>query len=253
MSVWSHKVILDGFCKVESRGFRNITTLDDVNITEWNATETNATLEYGIYKVNVSLFNQINAAYGFDENSSAYYIHVTCPDANDSIYKVADLLGVDVNVSLIEQEDLTIYPGWNLIATPFEGASSLDMNLSGYRFTNSSWEYLLNVDEVYSGEGLWVLNRFDEVYSTYLKGESRGGCPNFAELTPGWHLLGSCEIENISDIFTENPNIVIVYKFSNGHWEAIGGNGALNRAIFDSGVANIFSISPTDGFWVYVE
>ena len=83
-----------------------------------------------------------------------------------------------------------------------------------------------------------------------FNGES-SNCPDFATLTSGWHLLGSCE-SNVSSVFDANPNILIIYTFENNNWSAVGSNYALNSLIEDNNISLIDSLRAEQGFWVYI-
>ena len=78
-------------------------------------------------------------------------------------------------------------------------------------------------------------------------------CPEFSILESGWHLLGSCETDNLDELFAQNENALILYTFDSNIWSAIGNNTEMNDAIQDSEIEIISDLLATQGFWIYIE
>ena len=274
--IYSHKAILDGNCSISGSAFRNIFNLSDENLSAWQNPVINLTsLNQEIYSLKISLDNPSNGYfYNFDENNTDYQISVNCPNSDDNLSKIADLLDIDISESSIFEDksitssddnfSLILSTGWNLVSNP----TNKDINLSTFSnslnyvfaFKDNLWTLWENgnytnsdlpkFDNFAPQNGYWL--NMSNSDSLNLQGKT-AVCSDISSLTTGWYLLGSCESSDINNILNQNDNLVILYTFDNGKWSAVGKNSEMNQLIQDSGITLISQISSTQGFWIYIK
>jgi hypothetical protein len=114
-----HKAILDGVCTVSgTRGYSNqafFTSLMDISesylVNNTDDTFNSSNLSQDLYLLGASITNQeTNAAYSYDASFSAYTLNVSCPDADENITNIANVLGIslDTNNAPVITMDTTI-------------------------------------------------------------------------------------------------------------------------------------------------
>ena len=284
--IYSNKAILDGNCSISGPAFRNVFDSLDMNLSAWQNPTINLTaLNQNIYSLQISLDNPSNGYfYNFDENNTDYKIAVICPNSDDNISKIANLLQIDMSESgsfITDSNEtnstdtnlttsseinisLSLSTGWNLISNPINqdlNFSTLSNSLNyAFAFNTGAWTLWENGNytnnnlprfESFSPKtGYWL--NMSNGDSLNLQGE-KTICADISGLTSGWYLLGSCESSDINSILSQNENIVILYTFENNQWNAVGQSTAMNNLIQDSGMNLISAILPTQGFWIYIQ
>jgi len=73
------------------------------------------------------------------------------------------------------------------------------------------------------------------------------------DTTSGWRLLGANRDLSVSEIFSKNPNISIMWIYRDDKWQAIGADSIINEIITDKGILLIDEIENGDGFWINVK
>lgn len=276
----SHEAILKGECSIsKSAGYLSIVNEDNSTLNDWdNQNFTTSNLSENIYLFKFSLKNpSTNYYYNFDENTSKYKISVSCSDSVDG-NRVAEILNftvssnfsneanstLDQNNTNISTSSIPLINGWNLISNPF----SNDNNWSNISNLDISYSFSYDNDWLFCGgtettdifqtfstfephHGYWIKTSAET--SINFTGETFSSCPDTSNLNHGWYLLGSCEENNLSRIFEENSDSLILYKFTNNHWSAFSSRSGINDILSNSGISLFNSLSKHEGFWLYVE
>jgi hypothetical protein len=230
---------------------------------------TTSLTEAGIYLIDSSLNEGGGSYYPFDENRTGFRLDVQCPNFDDNISNIANILGITLQQGEAESNDTVELPteinleaGWSLISTPYESDTNLtEANLTGaysFGFENGEWilwssfqvsdEYQ-RFDTLQPHKGYWI--NTPSATDLPLTGDTSAGCPDVANLGAGWHLVGSCSATP-SELVALNSEIYIVYSFKGGEWSAYSPIYEMNTLI-QSSMDTINDITPIDGFWILIK
>lgn len=115
--IYEHSVILDGPCTITGdRGYSNqaffVAVLDSRGdlVVDWTHEPVQAVFPRGLYTLSASLFNP--ATYFFypytEGDHDGYVLHVSCPEAYESIDTIAGILGIDLRDALTSDGRLSL-------------------------------------------------------------------------------------------------------------------------------------------------
>ncbi len=271
-SISTNRAILSGDCQIESPyEYGYIALFDDKNVSvaDWSSETISKNILLGIYDISKSLKNRsTNHSYPFDENETNYVINISCPTAPEKIADIESLFALTTgDISIL------LNKGWNLISSPTVSGVVLNNSnnnlLYGFRYNSNSdnWELWNNgyvsserastyslFSHIEPSKGYWL--RTSESTSLLFSGDNindNSKCPDISNLISGWHLLGSCSTSTPNDLLTQNEKALIIYKYVNGNWKAIGKNQQINDTIDFYKMSGFDSLSANEGFWIYIE
>ena len=185
-----YNVILDGQCSISGyRGFSSqgfYTSLFDKNdnylVTSANETFTTQNLTNDFYQIGASLKKETEngyTQYDFDEDYSNYILTINCPEADENIETLANMLNIDITTDenltqteVIEDINTTriFENSWNL-AGAINPMSVEDIKCQNtntptiWQYKNNSWKLYTTIENNFNfetitnikmGEGFWV-------------------------------------------------------------------------------------------------
>ena len=62
-------------------------------------------------------------------------------------------------------------------------------------------------------------------------------------------MYGSTQIDDPSAFFIDNPNINILWKYTNGTWQAISKDVDINNDLSDASIAPLDFVNSDEAFW----
>ena len=196
--------------------------------------------------------------------SGNYDITVFAEDINGFVYSqsVSIYANGELEYNEVNETNLILYQGWNLVALPINTTISYDELNATFPTAYTIWKYENNKWQVYIKEdikvsldkitsiskeqGFWVNSTSDANVS--LSGKSYE--TSVETLSSGWHLLGAGNEMNVSNL--ENNNIQVIWTYENS-WRAYSPNTNIMSLITQSGITPLESIKQAQGFWVNVK
>ena len=253
-----HRVVLDGVCEVSGfNGYTNqafFTSLMDINenylINMNDNSFTSSNLDLDFYLIGASLKQNISNGglyYPYDVNNSNYTLSVSCPNADESIINIANLLNITID-NTTPNPKINLKPTWNLVSADI----SLDTINSTIRviwkYINDTWkvyaptlniENYQTIEKISANHGTWILSSIDQNISID---------DNTTELnysySNGWTLNGTNKDINVSEISCNNGELQNIWKYSNNSWQLYTAlDTEYNFEIFNT-------IKKNEGFWI---
>ena|GEM_PF-6086983 len=210
-----------------------------------------------------------DARYANDLNSNGI------PDILDSIYNLSsysstDSVTIDGNIVEISKliADggyvtgvidiyLALNQGWNLISLPLDTIVDLSSLNDPYIQTvrslqngewktwniNSNSNTLTNLED---GYGYWI--KSSQNTSFEISGERVANQINLNQNQ--WNMIGSQTISDINQFFIDNPNVKVIWKYSNGEYQAISNDTNIQNDLDSKNIPHIYSIEPNEGVFI---
>jgi len=181
---------------------------------------------------------------------------------NDGISNYQEYLdGTQANNQYSKVYEVELTTGWNLISMP----ADIDLNLNNLNnsfiktvrsFQNDKWFTWtssnfstsdLVLSNMIDGNGYWV----NVTQNTTLSFISHSAPDSPSLTTSGnWKMLGSYEINDINAFFDNNPNITMIWSYSNGQWRARSRSQDVNSDLYEQNITSLTELSLGEGFLV---
>ena len=185
--------------------------------------------------------------YPYEESHANYSLSVSCPDADENITKLANILGISIEENTTEL--LHLQASWNLVSAsiPFENLNA-DMKIL-WQYENFIWKvHAENFDtsnydaitDISSDKGTWILSTSDQNISIAMD-----ETPITYNYTNGWTLNGTNSDLNASTVSCQSAQLQSIWKYIDGLWKVYTPLNATN----DYGSFEI--INKNEGFWVH--
>ena len=260
-----HKVVLDGACTVSgNNGYSNqpfYTSLMEMNENYlnpmYNGSFTSSDLDLDFYLLGASLDSQYISYYPYEADHADYVLSVSCPNYDENITNLANLLGITIDNTVADIEPTPVVPTlstlnlkqtWNLVSSDIT-LEQLNTN------TPIVWQYIDNNWKVYAptfdtgsyqtissistDQGTWILSNIDQNISVGV---------NDTNLTytydSGWSLNGTNKDINTTNISCGNANLTSVWKYTNNSWKLY------TPSDLYTSYEEFDLINKNDGFWV---
>jgi len=245
-------------------------TVGDKNATVEVISDGNITLaEFGIFGTAINV--QVNTDIDNDGMSNEYEVanglNPNVNDAsldldNDGVSNYQEFLdGTQPNNEYSKTYTIELKTGWNLISMP----ADIDLNINTLNnsyittvrsFQNDQWYVWtssntntsdLVLSAMTDGNGYWVKTTQD----TSLSFISHSAPDSISITADGkWKMLGSYEISDINQFFDNNPNITMIWSYSNGAWQARSKKQDVNSDLYDQNITSLTNLSSNEGFLV---
>lgn len=265
-----HEVVLDGVCVISGdNGYSNqafYTSLLDINqnyITSMSDTTINSPLLSQDYYLLGASLKQDPTGYGsyypYEALSSTYTLLVNCPDADNNITTLSNLLNIQIDNNPYEDESTDIYTNyielkesWNLVSGNFDLTTLPDSIEVIWKYKNKNWEAYSDslmdtiismniplIQNINNFEGVWIKSSYDDNISI-----NENNTTNIANFDTGWTLAGSGIDINVSQIACNEGTLNSIWKYNNNQWNlSTDFVNDLNLTSFDKIYAN-------EGYWI---
>jgi len=209
-----HKVILDGACTMTGyRGYSNqafytgVLNVAQQSVVPMDDVEIQSTFARNTYLIGASLAQNPGGGgyyYSYDQDYAAYSVTVACPDADETIETVAQLLGIDLSGTQEGEEstgNISLSTGWNLISIPYTPSDTaigtVLSGISGYYtivwgYPSQAWKFYDPSDPDGStlttmtpGKGYWI--KMTSARTLTVSGTTPS---TSVSLASGWNLVG---------------------------------------------------------------
>jgi len=198
-----------------------------------------------------------------------YDINLTVSDGVNTTHQNFQITVNDV--SEVTTSKLTYPKGWSLKALPTTGtvnATAFSNIVSLWKYNDGKWSAYapnssdmqmitdLSIDSLSSvtaTEGFWI--NATDASSIDVNGSQYDitVAKDLSALTSGWYLFGNGTTTAVATIAEKNPNINIIWTYSDNKWYAYSPDSTIANKISNAGINTISSINATDGFWVKVK
>jgi hypothetical protein len=209
-----HKAVLDGACTINGyRGFSNqafftgVLNLAQQTVVSMDDVEIQHSFTRNAYLIGASLAQNPGGGgsyYSYSQDYAAYSVTVACPDADETIETIAQLLSIDLSGTQEPQEEsttLSLQAGWNLISLPYTPSNTaISSVLSGiagqytvvWGYPNQQWKFYDPTDaegstltSMQPGKGYWIKMTAGRTLTL------SGSTPSTSvSLASGWNLVG---------------------------------------------------------------
>lgn len=252
------EVLLEGICTIKGdNGYSNqafYTSLMQLNenylVTMNDEAITSVNLVFDKYLLGASFEQNPGGSgtyYPYEESHANYSLSVSCPDADENITKLANILGISIEENTTEL--LHLQASWNLVSAsiPFENLNA-DMKIL-WQYENFIWKvHAENFDtsnydaitDISSDKGTWILSTSDQNISIAMD-----ETPITYNYTNGWTLNGTNSDLNASTVSCQSAQLQSIWKYIDGLWKVYTPLNATN----DYGSFEI--INKNEGFWVH--
>ena len=154
-------------------------------------------------------------------------------------------------------ETIILNQGWNLIALPLDTIVDLSSLNDPYIQTvrslqNGEWKtWNINsnsntLTSLEDGYGYWIKSSQNTTFE--ISGEKVANQINLNQNQ--WNMIGSQTISNINQFFIDNPNVKVVWKYSNGEYQAISTDTDIQNDLDSKSIPHIYSIEPNEGVFI---
>ncbi|XPV67462.1 MAG: PKD domain-containing protein [Halarcobacter sp.] len=152
---------------------------------------------------------------------------------------------------------LNLKTGWNLVSL------ELNSNVDISSLNNSNIQTIRSLQN-----GVWknwsktsttnTLTSLEDGYAYWIKVSQAtpvnilgDGLADTITITPNqWNMIGSQTISDINQFFTDNPNVKVIWKYTNGQYQAISSDTDIQNDLDTKGIPSILSIKPNEGIFV---
>jgi len=113
---------------------------------------------------------------------------------------------ISISASTVQQMDLPLQAGWNLVSTPFKNATYTDpqntiLVIYGYNTSAKGYEAVSRIESLVPGEACWIASARDCTVTV----TGAPASPVTAHLRQGWNLIGSTADQNTFGSITITP------------------------------------------------
>jgi len=180
---------------------------------------------------------------------------------NDGVSNYQEYLdGSNPNDENSKNFTLNLITGWNLVALPLNSSISIDglnnQDLEVVRsFQNNQWNVWTKnststseqpLATLEDGYGYWIKT----TDNTTIIALGEGVADGISIQDNKWNILGSVSIENFNTYFVNNPNVKVIWKYSNSQWYAISNDSDITNDLNTQNIPLLDSIDINEGFIV---
>ncbi len=155
---------------------------------------------------------------------------------------------------------LNLNSGWNFISLELNSSVDLfslgNQNIEVVRsFQNNQW-YVWTKDSATTSEQ--SLTTLEDGYGYWIKAITNttvsvfgSGVVDSINIQDNkWNMLGSLNILDTNAYFMDNPNVKVIWKYSNNQWYAISSDSAITNDLNTQNISLLDSIDMNEGFIV---
>ncbi len=176
---------------------------------------------------------------------------------NDGISNIDEIKqGTNPNDKYSKISTINLNQGWNLISLPLGGNINLSSLNNGdilyiETLQNNIWKTWTKnsssntLDKLEDGYGYWV--RCSQNTSISFKANTRASKKTINPKQ--WNMFGSYEINDMNKFFKANPSIKIIWKYTNGAYQAISNDSDMTNDLDAQNIPRITNVKANEGFF----
>lgn len=155
---------------------------------------------------------------------------------------------------------LSLKQGWNFVSLKYDNQVLLstlsNTNITIIRsYQNNVWKVWTNDDTATSettlssledGFGYWIKTTDDSSLEI-----TNSGTPNNTVInSDSWNMIGAQTVSDVSAFLTQNPNVQILWKYTNGEYLSVSRDSTINSELQAKNISSFTSINASEGFWI---